>query len=550
MSRHDPNTFVGRVLDNTYRIVRPLASGGMGAVYEAVHARLGAKRYAVKVLHPVFASNPEVFKRFRREAEITSQLGHEHIVEVQDFQVAPDGTAYMVMEYLDGEDLATRIDTRAPLPLADVVRIIEQAASALTAAHAAGVVHRDLKPQNIFLVKRSGRDDFVKILDFGISKVQDSSSLVTRDQAVMGTPFYMSPEQAMGNVREVDGRTDVFALATIIFEMLTGEMAFASDTIPGALYKVVHEQVRPVHELRPELPPTVAQVLGRALAKDRANRTPSAEQLARELAVAANLRPATLPPVASLMLPAPDPIAHRPPTTMSSSLGELAVTPLRPTRGRKLAAVLIAGAMTIGAVAFTVGRSRAESSAAVAPPVAATAPLVPAGAPAPPRVEPAPVAVEAPPRPALVTVQFDVEPSSARAIVHVDGRPLEGHVLSSVRGDAPIRVTVAAKGYEAWSGDVVPDDDRTVLVRLQAQQTSRRHRRRTAAADVERRPAVPAAEPPAPPAYTPPPQPVYVPPQRPVYVPQPQPVYAPHATAPAPPPAPAKKKKKSGTIFD
>src|SRR5262245_1693853 len=199
---------VGRVLNGTYRIVRPLARGGMGAIYAAEHARLPGKRYAVKMLHPALATDEEVFQRFQREAEIASQLGHEHIVDVLDFQVTLEGEAFMVMEYLAGEDLAARI-ARGALPLRDVVPIVTQVASALGAAHAAGIVHRDLKPQNIFLIERGGRHDFVKVVDFGISKMRDRSSLITADQAVMGTPFYMSPEQAMGQVRDVDARTDV-----------------------------------------------------------------------------------------------------------------------------------------------------------------------------------------------------------------------------------------------------------------------------------------------------------------------------------------------------
>ena len=339
---------IGRVLNGTYRITGPLARGGMGAIYAAENARLTGKRYAIKMLHRAFAASEEMFQRFRREAEIASQLGHEHIVEVHDFNVTEDGEAYMVMEYLAGEDLAARI-ARGALPLGDVVRIVDQLASALGAAHAAGIVHRDLKPQNLFLIERGGRSDFVKVLDFGISKVRDAQSLITREQAVLGTPFYMSPEQAMGQGRDVDPRTDVFSLGAIIWEMLTGEIAFASDTIPGALYKVVHVEPRPVHELRTELPPALTDVLSRAMAKDRAARTPSVQQVAAELAqVAARATPWPGASLAGVSASAPMRIA---PTTMSSSVGQVAAIPARRRRVVPFAGIVL-GPVVVAVVVF------------------------------------------------------------------------------------------------------------------------------------------------------------------------------------------------------
>src|SRR5262244_1023635 len=225
----------------------------MGAIYEAQHARLHGKRYAIKILAPQFAENPELLARFRREAEIASQLGHENIVEVHDFNLA-EGQAYMVMELLDGEDLAARLKSRGPMTLAQTQHVLEQVASALEAAHRAHIVHRDLKPQNIFLCKRGDRDDFVKVLDFGVSKVLDSSSIVTRDHALVGTPYYMSPEQADGRIHEIDARTDVFALGAIIWEMLIGRMAFEAPALSVALYKVAFVDPPEVHLLRPDLP--------------------------------------------------------------------------------------------------------------------------------------------------------------------------------------------------------------------------------------------------------------------------------------------------------
>jgi serine/threonine protein kinase len=207
----DARALVGRTLNATYRWFRPIGSGCMGAILEAQNARLAHKRYAVKLLHPSLAMDPDTFHRFRREAEIASPLGHDHIVEVHDFNVTPEGEPYMVMEFLDGDDLAARIKARGPMSLAETSFILTQVASALEAAHAAGIVHRDLKPQNIFLCKRFGRDDFVKVLNFGL---QDARFVERGDARPLaaGDAFYMSPEQADGRVAEIDRRTDVFAL--------------------------------------------------------------------------------------------------------------------------------------------------------------------------------------------------------------------------------------------------------------------------------------------------------------------------------------------------
>jgi serine/threonine protein kinase len=306
----DANALIGQTFNEMYRIVRQIGTGGMGAVYESVHTRLANKKFAIKMLHASIAQDAEVFQRFRREAEIATELGHPNIVEVSDFNITPDGSPYMVMEFLDGEDLAARLQKRGPVTLEQLVRLTAEICSALEAAHGAGIVHRDLKPQNIFLCKKLGRDDFVKIVDFGISKVKDSSSVVTRDHSLMGTPFYMSPEQADGLVQQIDHRTDIFALGAILWEMLTGRMAFEAPTISGAMYKVVHVDAPEVHTLRPDVPPTVSMVLRRAMAKQKEWRYGSVGELAYELANACRgIAPSVAPPplmnVAATMAPTP-----------------------------------------------------------------------------------------------------------------------------------------------------------------------------------------------------------------------------------------------------
>jgi serine/threonine-protein kinase len=206
------DALVGTVLEGAYHITRLVGEGGMGAVYEAVQLRLN-KRVAIKLMSRDLAANREALARFHREAEITSHLGHPHLVTVIDFGTAESGEPYLVMEYLDGEDLDHRLRRVGRMPIEGVVHVVRQVASALNAAHDQGVVHRDLKPGNVFLVQIPGEPDFVKVLDFGISKMKAARTQLTSASAVMGTPNYMSPEQATGMIDDIDHRTDQWALA-------------------------------------------------------------------------------------------------------------------------------------------------------------------------------------------------------------------------------------------------------------------------------------------------------------------------------------------------
>jgi serine/threonine-protein kinase len=267
---------IGAELSGTYRIVKLLGRGGMGAVWEATHLRLPGKRVAVKVLHGDRVSDETVYARFRREAEIASRLGHPNIVEALDFNTLPDGAPYIVLEYLEGETLAARI-RRGPLPLDEAMAIARQIGSALAAAHRAGVVHRDLKPDNVFLCPTDSGGEVsvrVKVLDFGISKIRDSHSVVTSDSTVLGTPQYMSPEQASAKHGEVDGRTDQFALAAIVYEMLSGQAAFAGPTMVSVIYKVMAEHPTPLPRVRPQVSAKVGAAVERALSKDAGQRFP------------------------------------------------------------------------------------------------------------------------------------------------------------------------------------------------------------------------------------------------------------------------------------
>jgi len=267
---------VGSVIADTYTIEALLGRGGMGSVFLASHKRLAGKHVAIKILHTEI-EDVDVIARFKREAEIAAKLNHPNIVGVIDYNVAPDGMPYLVLDYLEGETLAQRI-ARGPMVLDHVLSILRQVGSALGAAHRAGIVHRDLKPQNIFLVPTEvdGREiEIAKVLDFGISKIRGSQTVKTQDSMLLGTPQYMAPEQATGQHDDIDERTDVFALGAIVYEMLSGRPAFEGDSLPVVVFKVVYEQPPPLAELAPSVPAAILAAVARAMAKPLDERFPT-----------------------------------------------------------------------------------------------------------------------------------------------------------------------------------------------------------------------------------------------------------------------------------
>jgi eukaryotic-like serine/threonine-protein kinase len=265
-----PELQPGSVLHGTYTLVDILGRGGMGIVWKASHTRL-PRPFAIKVLNDAAYESREVLQRFRREAEVTSQLGHPNIIQVFDFNVLEDGRAYLVMEFLDGVSLRDRMRQGA-FSEQEAVAIVRQVASALGRVHKEGIVHRDLKPENIFLCRTDDGSILVKVLDFGISKVQGSMTVVTQDAALLGTPRYMSPEQARGENTKIDGSTDQFALAAIAYEMLTGRPAFSGDSVPAVLHQVSNVDPAPMDSLKPSLPSRMASAIHRALSKVREQR--------------------------------------------------------------------------------------------------------------------------------------------------------------------------------------------------------------------------------------------------------------------------------------
>ena len=249
-----------------YRILNKIGTGGMGAVYLAEHPLIG-KRVALKVIHRELAGNRDVVSRFFQEARAVNQIGNEHIVEVHDFGVTPEGDHFFIMEYLEGRTLASILSHETALDVMRSLHVGAQIASALASAHAAGIIHRDLKPDNIMLMARLGDPDFVKVLDFGLAKVFSAATAVkTAAGVLLGTPQYMSPE-ACESKRDIDHRTDIYALGVLLFQMMTGVLPFEGESMGEVLVKQVTALPPAPRGLNPAIPPSVEQILLRCLAK-------------------------------------------------------------------------------------------------------------------------------------------------------------------------------------------------------------------------------------------------------------------------------------------
>ncbi|RLB48687.1 MAG: hypothetical protein DRJ42_22660, partial [Deltaproteobacteria bacterium] len=291
----DPNDpLVGLVLGGRYRVIKAIGEGGMGIVYEGVHEVI-EKKVAIKVLRDDFSKRPEVVERFRQEAKSASRIGHEHIVDISDFGETPNGQSYFVMEFLAGADLADILAAEGTIAPARAVNIIIQCCKALGAAHAKGIIHRDMKPENIFLTSRDDEPDFVKIVDFGIAKMSDIETdgapgrKLTKTGMIFGTPEYMSPEQAAG--KPLDHRVDVYALGVILFEMLTGRVPFVGDTFMGILTQHMFEDIPALEVVNPNVQCSeeLAVVIYKTMSKDADERYPDMPALGRAVAAAMEL---------------------------------------------------------------------------------------------------------------------------------------------------------------------------------------------------------------------------------------------------------------------
>ncbi len=276
-------SYENQTIDGRYRVEKLLGKGGMGSVYSGRNIAVG-KRVAIKFLHRELADNEEIVKRFYREAQSAAALEHRNIIDVVDMGVWEDEQPYLVMEYLQGESLASLLKRVGRIDISAALGVLEPTLLALSVAHQSGMVHRDLKPENIFLVYQSNAEPLVKLIDFGISKIAEGSdkSRLTATGSIMGTPAYMAPEQAMGN-SNVDHRADLYAIGVILFEMLTGELPQTGKNYNELLMGILTRDPRRIREINPDLPLELDTLVNKSLDREPANRHQSAPALLEEL---------------------------------------------------------------------------------------------------------------------------------------------------------------------------------------------------------------------------------------------------------------------------
>jgi predicted Ser/Thr protein kinase len=453
-----PGTLVG----GRYRVRRTLGVGGFGVVYEAEHVDLG-RRVALKLLRRELTENEQIVSRFEQEARAAAAIGHPNIVEVFDLGRAPEG-GFIAMELLEGEELADRIARAHPLPEAFVARVGAEVADAMAAAHERGVVHRDLKPQNVFLTRQGRAVDRVKVIDFGIAKLLHRvEGELTQTGQVFGTPRYMAPEQLRG-AKDMDARVDVYAVGAILFHALTGEAPFDAETYAELVLKVVTEPVPPIARRRPDVTPAMCEIVTRALAKDPNDRFATARELADALFAHAEAAP-TRAPSSSGELPISSGTRVSSGVQPRAALGPAAVSRSRAP------IIMLAAALTaaLGALAFVVvffGAGQAPERPANAVPAPASAPT-PAtqevSAPAPAATEevgaPAPAAraPEPPAAPAPLTDYASLVAASDGGAVQ-----LSGAVLHRMPEERAVMLL--------WLGDACAEEACPVWVQLSSEQ--------------------------------------------------------------------------------
>ncbi|MDP9152310.1 MAG: protein kinase [Myxococcota bacterium] len=396
----------GDVLAVKYRVERVLGAGGMGIVVAAHHLQLETK-VALKFLLPHMVDNEDAVRRFEREARAAAKIRSEHVARTLDVGVLDNGAPYMVMEFLEGEDLARRLATNGPMGIEQAVEVVLQACEALAEAHSLGIVHRDLKPANLFWVDQPDGLPCIKVLDFGISKfttfggsASDKSMTLTASR--MGSPLYMSPEQ-MVSARNVDARTDLWALGIILHELLTGEDPFHGETLPEVCLKIATMAPPPLRKLRPDAPVGLEAVILRCLEKDRERRYPDVPALAVALSPFGSPRCSLsidritrTPRQSGTLSPSPASFDWGDPrlTLTAETIGALGNTTTPRPQGRAYAAwALAAGiALALSAVIGVLAMKRAPLTETAASPAAVALPaaLEPAGALPPSRAPLAP----------------------------------------------------------------------------------------------------------------------------------------------------------------
>jgi serine/threonine protein kinase len=444
----------GTVISERYIVTRLLGEGGMGCVYEAEHIHIG-KKVAVKVLNPEFGKNTEAIGRFRQEAQIAGTIGHLNICEVMDFGATDEGLPFLVMEYLDGESLAEVLHRQRSLPVGVACGIISQVLDALVEVHGRGIVHRDLKPENIFITQVKGHGIVVKILDFGISRVlQDESGMIrlTRTGTMMGTPYYMSPEQAKGK-KDVLFTSDLYSCGVILYEMVTGQVPFGGANYNEVLFNIISGSMPDPAKLAPDLPPALAAILKRSMTRNPADRYGSAEAFKDD--VDRVLLELSTPPA-----------AETPPLRpASASMDTSLVGPIvRPKMKMAIVGAITALFMLVLAgiillAWFYRGKADERGTESSGADIETGTKVM-----APPKEHTGESAAPKKDNPKTVKISLTNTPVNVK--IHYDGKVIDGSVLETAPGAAPITFIVAAEGYEDRLIEVVPSADATLDVSL------------------------------------------------------------------------------------
>jgi eukaryotic-like serine/threonine-protein kinase len=465
---------IGSVIGN-YVVKQLVGEGGMGAVYLAEHPRLGRK-VAIKLLHANLNKKADIVSRFFVEAKAATDIGSDHIVGVLDFGELADGQSYLILEWLEGRSLGQLLGDEKKLPLVRAIHIARGVARALAAAHAIGIVHRDLKPDNVFLVRKEDDPEFVKVLDFGIAKLLDNKTdslrVKTETGALIGTPAYMSPEQCRG-ADKVDQRTDIYALAVIFYEMVTGRLPFEAQGLGELLIAHMTQTPPSLRSIDASIPQSIDDAIEKALAKDPDARFQKIDAFVDALSEAwtasGPIRTGVMPAAAGVHE------ARSPQSTLTRTAAEMMPADEAPAPRRMTAVAAIVGVAAIAAAAAVALRHRAQepttttTTIAQAPPANPSAPIPP---PTNPTTTPTNPPATNPTNPTTNSAgagdkaKLVVRATPAGAQLVLDGDVVANPLEIELSKNGTHELVARAPGYKTQTRSVTLDGDRALTLAL------------------------------------------------------------------------------------